>query len=107
MHQNLTVVRMPRTQASSVLTVTPDGVVIYPLPPGLITYWASNLRFNQPVACQPYQASIGTSLPPAFRMLATEPPAAEFTWVVPTAKPTSSSGRPVKVPVCFTPQEIW
>src|SRR6266480_225991 len=82
-HQNLTAVRRPRTQALSVFTPAP----LNPRPPGLITYWASNLRFIQPVACQPYQASIGTSLPPAFMLRA-----AEFTWVVPTATPTSSMG---------------
>src|SRR5882724_2474105 len=97
-HQNLTTVRRPRTQASSVFR----PAALNPRPPGLITYWASNLRFNQPVACQPYQTSSGTSLPPAFRLRA-----AEFTWVVPTAKPTSSSGRQEKVPVCLRSTETW
>src|SRR5579883_82014 len=97
-HQKWTNVRRPRTQALSVLMPAP----LYPRPPGLMTYWASNLRFSQPVACQPYQASIGTSLPPAFG-----PKAAEFTWVVPTAKATSSSGRQENVPVCLIPQDIW
>src|SRR6266478_9046080 len=81
-HQNLTTVRMPRTTALSVFKPAP----LNPRPPGLITYWASNLRFNQPVACQPYQTSSGTSLPPAFGLRA-----AEFTWVVPTAKVANSA----------------
>src|SRR5882757_2271482 len=97
-HQKWTSVRIPRTTALSVFT----PAALYPRPPGLITYWASNLRFNQPVACHPYQASIGTSLPPAFGLRA-----AEFTWVVPTAKPTSSLGRQENVPVCLKPRAIW
>src|SRR5215472_9090996 len=97
-NQNLTEVRMPRTKALSVFTPAP----LNPRPPGLITYWASNLRFNQPVACQPYQASIGTSLPPAFGVRADE-----FTWVVPTPTPTSSSGRQEKVPACLNIKETW
>ncbi len=48
------------------------------------------------------QASSGTSLPPAFGLRA-----AEFTWVVPTATPTSSSGREAKVPVCLSSKETW
>src|SRR5215475_4433701 len=96
--QNLTTVRRPRTQASLVF----KPAALKPRPPGLITYWASNFRFNQPVACNPYQTSSGTSLPPAFGLRA-----AEFTWVVPTAKPTSSSGREAKVPVCLKPKAIW
>src|SRR3954470_15948462 len=96
--QKCTTLRTPRTTALPVFTPAP----LNPRPPGFITYWASNFRFIQPVACQPYQASIGTSLPPAFGLSA-----AVFTCVVPTAKPTSSSGRNEKVPVCLTPQEIW
>src|SRR5260221_4926059 len=97
-HQNLTTVRRPKTQALSGF----KPAALNPRPPGLITYWASNLRFNQPVACNPYQASSGTSLPPAFGLRA-----AEFTWVVPTATPTSSSGREAKVPVCLSSKETW
>ena len=41
-------------------------------------------------------------LPPAFGLRA-----AEFTWVVPTAKPTSSLGRHENVPVCLKPRAIW
>src|SRR5882672_1470363 len=96
--QNLTTVRRPKTQALSVF----KPAALNPRPPGLITYWASNLRFNQPVACHPYQTSSGTSLPPAFGLRA-----AEFTWVVPTAKPTSSRGRKAKVPVCLSSKETW
>src|SRR3569832_3103 len=96
-HQKWTSVRRPRTQALSVFTPAP----LNPRPPGAITYWTSNLRFIQPVACHPYQASIGTSLPPAFGLSA-----AELTWVVPTASPTSSRGREANVPVCLTPKAI-
>src|SRR3981081_940047 len=67
-HQKWTSVRIPRTTALSVFT----PAALYPRPPGLITYWPSSWRCTQPVACHPYQASIGTSLPPAFGLRAAE-----------------------------------